>query len=153
MKEIRDVCIWTLELASFSSLIQTMETSKTHRVQAFLPRIRPSFLSVILTFTCAVLWFKYEATNSRLSTLEEKIMTFCAESRNNAIGFQAPEFEGTPIKQTITEKNMLKDYQSLTQKQFSSVSTGLIIFFTLLNPRNGFSLWIYREYSKTLGLE
>ena len=47
--------------------------SKSHRFVDFLHSIRPSFLSVVLLFSCRCLWVKNETTNERLTALESRI--------------------------------------------------------------------------------
>ncbi|KAJ7370057.1 hypothetical protein OS493_034500 [Desmophyllum pertusum] len=56
-----------------------METSKHHRVQDFLPAIRPSYLTVILAFVCGILLMKNVATNDRLFALEKQMTVFTEE--------------------------------------------------------------------------
>ena len=56
-----------------------MENSKDHRVRDFLPGIKPSYLSIILVLVCGILFLKNEATNERLSVLEQKMAVLTEE--------------------------------------------------------------------------
>ena len=56
-------------------------SSKSRRAHDLLPSIRPSFLSVMLLFTCGrlALWVKNETTNERLIVLENRFRMFPLE--------------------------------------------------------------------------
>ena len=71
------LCVWGLWEQTIVKLhcmkMASVNSSKSHRLLDFLPSIRPSFLSVVLLFTCGCLWMKNETTNGRLTALETRI--------------------------------------------------------------------------------
>ena len=56
--------------------------SKSSRVCDFLPSITPSYVSLILIFVCGFLWLKYEAANDRLLELDNQLMVFRMELKD-----------------------------------------------------------------------
>ena len=81
----------------------SVNSSKFHRFVDFLPSVRPSFLSLVVLFTCGCLWVKNETTNERLTALESRINTGCSAMENSDRTTLNPKEESA--------KNLLKELQ------------------------------------------
>ena len=79
-------------------MADALSSSKSYRVRDFLPSVKPSFLSLILIFVCGNLWLKNEATNDRLSALENQLTIIPRDDLANTGSQRKANHEGTTSK-------------------------------------------------------
>ena len=62
--------------------------SSKYRIIDFLPSLKPSLVTLILTFFCAYLWMKTTAANDRLFMMEKQMTVLSKESRAGKNAFE-----------------------------------------------------------------